>query len=127
MRVVDEHNGPFWQLPGGADRTSRIGNGVLGVTELYDEITGTWASAGTGMWSKWGTLTKMTDGRVLHAGGWGGTELSSAFIYTPGSGWASTGSMTGSLCACSAPGSSGGTACAPRSASSPLRLLLVER
>lgn len=76
------------------------GTGELASAELYDPSTGAWSAAGSLASARRGhTATLLADGRVVVIGGsvagQYGTRVypAAAEIYTPGSGWSTSGSL----------------------------------
>jgi Galactose oxidase, central domain/Kelch motif len=82
-------------VTGGLTPVGTNGNITLTAsTEIYNPASGTWAPTGSLTTARYRhTMTLLSDGRVLVAGG--GDSGQSAEIYTPASGtWAPTGSLT---------------------------------
>ncbi|HEX7273427.1 MAG TPA: kelch repeat-containing protein [Casimicrobiaceae bacterium] len=72
--------------------------GSTDAAEIYDPATGSWSLTGSMTTIRfWFSATRLLDGRVLVAGGAGGSSngnLQSAELYDPGTGtWATTGSL----------------------------------
>ena len=71
-------------VAGGA--TNNFNSGILSSAELYDLAGGTWTSTGSMTTPRdRPTATLLPNGKVLAAGGYNGTTLSSAELYTPSS------------------------------------------
>src|SRR5262249_23475397 len=106
--IVEQEGG--WVPEGGEARagrtraTSRVqgsvwvwggGRGEGGSGELYDRGRGTWMVTGSmGNARAVHTATLLANGKVLVAGGFNPSDLTSAELYDPGTGtWMVTGSM----------------------------------
>jgi len=84
-------------VAGGLDPNACCGAPPLASAELYDPATGTWTATGSMTVGRvYFTLTLLSNGKVLAAGGTdSNTLLSSAELYDPTTGkWTATGSMT---------------------------------
>jgi len=84
-------------LVAGGDTSSNPPNfGLTDTAEIYDPATGVWSMTGSMSTGRaWVAATRLQDGRVLIAGGWGSDgSLASAELYDPGTGaWTMTGSL----------------------------------
>jgi N-acetylneuraminic acid mutarotase len=82
-------------VAGGYNGGSRYGNISFSSAELYDPATRTWSLTGSLNARRLGhTMTKLSDGTVLVAGGYGPPDLKTAEIYNPDAGtWSYTGTM----------------------------------
>jgi Galactose oxidase, central domain/Kelch motif len=83
-------------VAGGYNPTACCGAPPLASAELYNPSTGTWTATGSMSTGRIDfTLTLLSNGEVLAAGGFNNGALSNAELYNPATGtWTATGNMT---------------------------------
>ncbi|HEY0093689.1 MAG TPA: kelch repeat-containing protein, partial [Archangium sp.] len=72
-------------LPNGKVLVSGTGDAPTSSAEVYDPASGTWSVAASMTTARYSNMaaTSLPSGQVLVTGGWNGSSLTSAELYTP--------------------------------------------